>query len=149
MLKIDSYHRFTALGGEVLIKDRRPFLLTIVRARGFTFAIPLRSNLPTSSNISNFVTKKSDKSAHKWSGLDFQKALIVEEDDFVNLCYPINKAEFKKLKASRERIEKKFADYLTYYIESIQNNTNKKHINLTRSSLQYFHKELGIRDDLK
>ena len=50
----------------------------------------------------------------------------------------------KSKKKNEEKITRNLERYVNYYIDNYRNEHNKKKLNLTLSTLQHFHDELGL-----
>ena len=90
---------------------------------------------------------KTIKEKNKSKGLDFTKTVIINDLKYLSKQpVRINQEEYlKKLDKNRHFIEKKMLSYLKIYKKALQKpNTNKNKNILSKSTLQYFHKELSI-----
>ena len=89
---------------------------------------------------------KTIKEKNKSKGLDFTKTVIINDLKYLSKQPArINQEEYLKLDKNRHFIEKKMLSYLKIYKKALQKpNTNKNKNILSKSTLQYFHKELSI-----
>jgi hypothetical protein len=89
---------------------------------------------------------KTIKEKNKSKGLDFTKTVIINDLKYLSKQPArINQEEYLKLDKNRHFIEKKMLSYLKIYKKALQKpNTNKNQNILSKSTLQYFHKELNI-----
>lgn len=133
----EAYTKFDKHSQTLSNKDRYYGLLEIVY-KGHIFAIPFRSTL---NHRYGFKTILSDGT---WCGLDYSKCLIAKHSDFQPQQYKLrNDREFTKVKRNIHKITKEFGEYIDLYINHFSG--GKSDSNLCKySTLQYFHKELGI-----
>jgi len=126
---------------EILYKPKRPYAVHLIEYNNLIFAIPIRSNI-----THEFSYKKTIKEKNKSKGLDFTKTVIINDLKYLSKQpVRINQEEYLKLDKNRHFIEKKMLSYLKIYKKALQKpNTNKNKNILSKSTLQYFHKELSI-----
>ena len=125
---------------EILYKPKRPYAVHLIEYNNLIFAIPIRSN------ITHEFSYKTIKEKNKSKGLDFTKTVIINDLKYLSKQpVRINQEEYLKLDKNRHFIEKKMFSYLKIYKKALQKpNTNKNKNILSKSTLQYFHKELSI-----
>ena len=125
---------------EILYKPKRPYAVHLIEYNNLIFAIPIRSN------ITHEFSYKTIKEKNKSKGLDFTKTVIINDLQYLSKQPArINQEEYLKLDKNRHFIEKKMLSYLKIYKKALQKpNTNKNQNILSKSTLQYFHKELNI-----
>jgi len=125
---------------EILYKPKRPYAVHLIEYNNLIFAIPIRSN------ITHEFSYKTIKEKNKSKGLDFTKTVIINDLKYLSKQPArINQEEYLKLDKNRHFIEKKMLSYLKIYKKTLQKpNTNKNQNILSKSTLQYFHKELNI-----
>ena len=125
---------------EILYKPKRPYAVHLIEYNNLIFAIPIRSN------ITHEFSYKTIKEKNKSKGLDFTKTVIINDLKYLSKQPArINQEEYLKLDKNRHFIEKKMLSYLKIYKKTLQKpNTNKNQNILSKSTLQYFHKELSI-----
>lgn len=126
-------------------KENRPYACTtLVKCLGMTFAVPLRSNIQHENAI--FTNKEKTK------GLDLTKAVIINDyENFVDTTTKvyINDEEYKALLGKENFLSKKLETYIKKYKKALQKpDIPKNSILLKYSTLQYFHKELDIAEEL-
>ena len=127
---------------EILHKENRPYLVFIVKVENNTFAIPFRTNV---THQYSYRFKNTDKATDTSTGLDFSKAVIVNENLYIGNDASIDKKEFIELENKVYFIIKKFSNYVKNYIRYTKDkNTEMLDKKYKFSSLQYFNKELGI-----
>lgn len=121
---------------EILHKPSRPYIMLIVEIDGLTFAIPIRSHI---RHNYGFITNEE-----KRAGLDFTKAIIILNPEYISEKerITITKEEMLLISNNKELIIKDFKIFLQTYKRKIK---KKLYANFLRfTSLQYFHKELGL-----
>ena len=125
---------------EILYKPKKPYAVHLIEYNNLIFAIPIRSN------ITHEFSYKTIKEKNKSKGLDFTKTVIINDLKYLSKQPArINQEEYLKLDKNRHFIEKKMLSYLKIYKKALQKpNTNKNKNILSKSTLQYFHKELSI-----
>jgi hypothetical protein len=125
---------------EILYKPKKPYAVHLIEYNNLIFAIPIRSN------ITHEFSYKTIKEKNKSKGLDFTKTVIINDLKYLSKQpVRINQEEYLKLDKNRHFIEKKMFSYLKIYKKALQKpNTNKNKNILSKSTLQYFHKELSI-----
>lgn len=127
---------------EIEQKQNRPYAMVLATINNIDFAIPLRSHIKHDNVL---WTDKANN-----CGLDFSKAVvIVDKLKYINYSIVpfIRQNEFNSLKGKEYIVKTKMESYLNKYIKSY----NKQEIIRNKmfcsfSTLQYFHKELGIKD---
>lgn len=124
-------------------KENRPYAtVLLVKYLNLNFAIPMRSHI--NHNYAIFTDKDKSK------GLDLSKAVVINNSelyiDYDRTAY-INSDEYKKLLGKEYFIVKKLENYIKLYKKSLsKKDVLKNKILCERSCLQYFHKELGIKE---
>lgn len=125
---------------QVLKKQNRGYGLAFIETDTHIFAIPLRSNL----NHPNGFKTVLDRGTRSWNGLDYSKAIVVQEADLNTEAFkPRDTREYVKIQKNKDKIKAEFIQYLDEYIHSVQ---SKKPLDrkFQFTSLQYFHQELGL-----
>lgn len=107
----------------------------IVEIYSVIFAIPLHSNVTQGYKI------REDKITGRYSGLDFEKAVVIEDKSFLGDKYQVKpSSDYNTILRKRNHIDKMFKKYVLTYIKSIKNNDtrvlNREYKNTT---LRYFH----------
>lgn len=127
---------------EIEQKQNRPYIMALATINNIDFAIPLRSHIRHDNVL---WTDKANK-----CGLDFSKAVIIlDKLKYIdNSTTPlIRQNEFNSLKGKEHIVKSKMESYLNKYIKAHNNQEilrNKMFCSF--STLQYFHKELGIEN---
>jgi len=127
---------------ELAKKENRPYILLIICYNDIDFGIPFRSNISHKYSYIPVINTKS--------GLDFTKAVIVDEKYIDRERKPIiRKEEFILVKKKEFLIRKKFVKYIEDYKKAYSKiesrNFHLRNENLCKfSTLQNYHKELGL-----
>ena len=132
---------------EILKKQKRAYNCLLFQTHyNYFICIPYRSNI---SHPYSFLFRKSKRSTISKSGLDYTKILILNKTKYLDSKDAlIDKDEFNETMCNLDKIKK---DALTYVEDYVAILKKKKTIHPSefkrkygRSSLKYFHKELGI-----
>ncbi len=127
---------------EIENKNNRPYMVLLVKIDENTFAIPFRTNVPH-NNCYKF--KKSTRPTNTVTGLDYTKAVIVNDDKYIGAAARINDSEYTELSDNRLFIIRQFKKFVADYIKyAAGKNTYYATKKFMYSTLKYFHKELGI-----
>ena len=124
-------------------KTNRPYLVLLVQIENNRFAIPFRTNIKHNSCYKFPATGRKTSSA---SGLDYSKAVIVNNQEYIGRRAVIDETEYSDLIKKFHFIRKQFAAYVKRYIQYTKSNVMNIRLATTYlySTLKYFHKELGI-----
>ena len=127
---------------EIENKESRPYMVILIQIDENTFAIPFRTNV---SHNNCYKFKTSTRPTGSVTGLDYTKAVIVNEDKFIGADARINDKEYIELNEHYAFIIKQFKKYVSDYIEFVN---GKQAYYFTKkfqfTTLKYFHKELGL-----
>lgn len=127
---------------EIENKNNRPYIVILIRIEQNTFAIPFRTNVKH-SNCYKFRT--STRHTNSVTGLDYTKAVIVNDSTYIGEPAIINNKEYSELDARFHIIEKEFKNYVKSYIRYAKGYKGAYNMQKFKyTTLQYFHKELGI-----
>lgn len=110
------------------------------RTQNNTFAIPFRTNI---KHKYCYKFKSSSRNTTSSTGLDFSKAVIVNNPLYVGKSATIDNKEYIELNNKYYFIIKQFKAYVQGYIDFISGNS--KPFSPTKyqfTTLKYFHKEL-------
>lgn len=128
---------------EIERKSERPYIVFIVVINDNTFALPFRTNI-----IHNYCYKfkKTNRKTNNASGIDFTKAVIVNDKKYIGSEALIDKLEYKELIRKIYFIYKKFSNFVQGYIDMVNKSIKDEHIinKYKFSTLKYFNKELGL-----
>lgn len=127
---------------EILKKEQRQYCIALFTVDSITFAIPFRTNI---KHKHSYIFKNSTRSAN--SGLDFTKAVVITDINFIGEDTFIDSREYAEFIKKRTVIANRFKNFINDYKKWITNPSYYKAENIIAfSSLQYFHKELGISE---
>jgi protein AbiQ len=120
---------------EILDKgDARGYGIAVVSiGDGLKFGIPLRSNMRHKSGFKTVDTK----------GLDYSKAILIDDDSHIGSTFRIPTNEYKQIQDREHFITSKFQKYVDKYIKSFQKNDANALKSYQFSTLQNYHVELG------
>lgn len=127
---------------EIENKDSRPYIVVLVKVENNTFAVPFRTNVKH-NNCYKFKT--STRPTNTVTGIDYTKAVIVNDSNYIGSAARINDKEYNELDANFHIILKEFSQYVKGYIKYMSGRKgeyNRQKYMFT--TLKYFHKELGI-----
>lgn len=125
---------------EILIKDDRPFCMVKVQIDDNTFAIPFRSNI---NHPNAFLTDKQNK-----CGIDFSKAVIINDEKFIDRSTDpyIRPNELREIRGKDHNVVVGMKSFIQLYKKAnLRKDIKRNKILCKFSTLQYFHKELGIK----
>ncbi len=142
-LSAEFYNRYNnANYPEIENKNNRPYMVLLVKIDDNTFAIPFRTNVPH-NNCYKF--KNSTRPTSTVTGLDYTKAVIVNDSKYIGDAARINDSEYTELSDNRLFIIRQFRKFVANYIKyATGKNTYYATKKFMYSTLKYFHKELGI-----
>ena len=122
----------------------RGYGVIVINVNKLTFAIPLRSNIKHSAS---YITVKSNQPKIKGKGLDFSKALLITNKDYIsNIPFKISEDEHKKLINKEHFITHKFESYISKYIRAVTVSDRNilSSFEYKFSTLINYHSELGL-----
>ncbi|MBQ8279216.1 MAG: hypothetical protein IJZ23_05190 [Roseburia sp.] len=132
---------------EIMKKRRRAYNCLLFQTHyDYFICIPYRTEI---LHPYSFHFRKSERSRKHKSGLDYTKIIIIKNLDYIDSKDAlIDKDEFNETMIYLERIKEEALNYVETYV----NHKNKKRMlhgaeferRYRFSTLQYFHKELGI-----
>lgn len=121
---------------ELELKGDRPYVIFVVKINDHTFGIPFRTNI---KHNYCYKFKKSGKKTDSITGLDFSKAVVVDNEEYIGTDAVVDKLEFNELSSKIIFIKKKFANYfnncLKYLLNPDDDNVAKKY---RYTTLAYF-----------
>lgn len=127
---------------EIENKANRPYMVMLIKIENNTFAVPFRTNVPH-NNCYKFKT--STRPTNSVTGLDYTKAVIVNNIKYIGLPATINDKEYIELNSNYGFIINQFKKFVSDYIKFVHSEKGyyaEKKFKYT--TLKYFHKELGI-----
>lgn len=127
---------------EIEHKLERPYMVFLVKIDNNTYAIPFRTNVKHKWCYKFKNTSRDTKYA---TGLDYSKAVIVNEELYIGGSAVIDNKEYVELNNKYYFIIKQFNAYLKGYIKYAKGEVNEFEARKYKfSTLQYFHEELGL-----
>lgn len=127
---------------EIEHKDNRPYMVMLIKIENNTFAVPFRTNVPH-NNCYKFKT--STRPTDSVTGIDYTKAVIVNDSKYIGISARINDKEYTELNDNYGFIINQFQKFVSDYIKYA--NSEKRYYASKKfryTTLKYFHKELGI-----
>ncbi|WP_418950625.1 type III toxin-antitoxin system TenpIN family toxin, partial [Ruminococcus sp.] len=79
---------------EIEHKLNRPYLVLVLKVENNTYAIPFRTNV---SHKACYRFKNSSRDTHSFTGLDYSKAVVVNDDRYIGTSAFIDEKEFLEL----------------------------------------------------
>lgn len=112
--------------------------ITILKVFDITFAIPLHSNITHGLKI------RQDLMSGKWSGLDFEKAIVIEKISYIGKKYTIQpRNDYNIINRKKKHIEESFKKYLMNYIKAVEKqDRNILNRDYAHTTLIYYHQYL-------
>ena len=142
-LSDEFYKKYkTELYPEIENKENRPYMVMLIKINGNTFAIPFRTNIKHSNG---YKFKNSSRMTNTVTGLDYTKAVIINDSKFIGESARINDMEYIELDMNYHIIIARFRTFIRGYIKFAGGKTNEYQAKKYRyTTLKYFHKELGL-----
>lgn len=142
-LSMDFYMNYPAIQyAEIEYKPSRPYVVMVIEITGNKFALPLRTNI---RHNYCYKFKNTGRDTQSSTGIDFTKAVIVNDEKYIGVPTTIDNKEYVELMNKFYFVIKKFRNYLQGYIDYRRNGgdefTARKY---QFTTLQYFERELGI-----
>lgn len=137
------YEKYTsAQFPEIETKYNRPYMVMLIKIDNNTFAVPFRTNI-RHSNCYKF--KQTTRQTDTVTGLDYSKAVIVNDSAYIGDAARINDKEYDELDRNYYIIIKRFKKYVSGYIDFINGKSDEYTIKRYKyTTLKYFHNELNI-----
>ena len=127
---------------EIEHKRQRPYIVLLIKIDKNTFGIPLRTNIKHSSC---YKFQYSSRPTDSMTGIDFSKAVIVNNSEYIGDSAEIDNKEYVELNDRISFIISKFRTYIRGYYTYSAGKANEYQAKKYRyTTLKYFHKELGI-----
>ncbi|MEZ3444094.1 MAG: hypothetical protein K1W30_02950 [Lachnospiraceae bacterium] len=134
---------------EIVRKNSRPYNCLLIQSHyGYYICIPYRGHI---KHKYAFMFKNSVRSKRAKSGLDYSKMVIITNNDYIGQTDAIvDKDEYNETRNNIEYIKndaQKYVDEYVNYISGNKSKYDKKEFEriYQYSTLQYFHKELGMK----
>ena len=129
---------------EIENKSSRPYMVMLIQIENNTFAVPFRTNV---KHKNCYKFEKSSRPTDTVTGLDYSKAVIVNDSKYIGAPARINDMEYTELDANYHIINKQFVSFVRGYIKYADGKLNEFQAKKYRyTTLKYFHKELGITE---
>ena len=142
-LSADFFNKYnSAQYPEIEQKASRPYIILLVKIEDNTFALPLRTNV---RHPNCYKFKNSNRDTASVTGIDYTKAVIVNDAVYLGAEATIDDKEYIELNDRYFFIIKQFENYLKGYCNYVRGASNtyaEKKYRFT--TLKYFHKELGL-----
>ena len=137
------YEKYTsAQFPEIETKRNRPYMVMLIKIDNNTFAVPFRTNI-RHSNCYKF--KQTTRQTDTVTGLDYSKAVIVNDSAYIGDAARINDKEYDELDRNYYIIIKRFKKYVSGYIDFVNGKSDEYTIKRYKyTTLKYFHNELNI-----
>jgi len=98
----------------------RGYGIVVITVKNMNFAIPLRSNI---KHKASYITVKSDRDHIRGKGLDFSKALLIEDISYISdQPFKIDKSELSRLRDKGFYITDRFLKYVHKYCSAVIKN---------------------------
>ena len=121
-------------------KLERPYVVLILSIYDKKFALPFRSNI---RHGYCYKFRNTSRKTQSVTGIDFSKAVVIDNDDFLAEETNIDFIEYIELTRKISFIKKQFLRYVNNYFNLLRGNTNKYLVKRYRfSTLNYFKDEL-------
>lgn len=125
---------------EIENKANRPYMVMLIQIENNTFAIPFRTNV---KHHNCYKFKSSSRQTNSTTGLDYTKAVIVNDNKYIGEPARVNDMEYIELDSNYHIIVKQFTSFVKGYIKLINGTLNKYQAkNYKYTTLKYFEKEL-------
>lgn len=127
---------------EIENKQDRPYMVLVIKIENNTFALPLRTNI---RHNYGYKFKNSNRDTESVSGIDYTKAVILNDQKYIGEKAFINRSEYLEIDQYKNSIVSGFKRYLDGYIDFCKNGGNYYSTKRYRyTTLRYFHAELGL-----
>ena len=139
----DFYNKYNSDSyPEIENKVNRPYIVMLIQIEGNTFAIPFRTNIKH-NNCYKF--ENSSRPTESVTGLDYSKAVVVNDKRYIGVPARINDMEYTELDTNYHIIIKRFTTFVKGYIKYANGTLNEFQAKKYKyTTLKYFHNELGI-----
>ena len=143
-LTAEFYARYNSADyPEIENKSNRPYMVMLIQIENNTFAVPFRTNVKH-NNCYKF--EKSSRQTESITGLDYSKAVIVNDNKYIGAAARINDMEYTELDANYHIIIKQFTSFVKNYIKYANGKLNEYQVKKYKyTTLKYFHNELEIK----
>lgn len=144
-LSMDFYIDYSSVQyPEIEFKPSRPYVVMVVEIDGNKFALPLRTNI---RHDYCYKFKNTGRATNSATGIDFTKAVIVNDAKYIGEATTIDNKEYVELMNKFYFVIKKFKQYLNGYIKYKEDGGNEFVARRYQyTTLRYFDKELGLKN---
>ena len=142
-LSAEFYNKYNSADyPEIENKENRPYMVMLIQIENNTFAIPFRTNVKH-NNCYKF--ENSSRPTDCITGLDYSKAVVVNDSIYIGAPARINDMEYTELDINYHIIIKQFTAFVKGYIKLANGKLNEYQAKKYKyTTLKYFHKELGL-----
>lgn len=142
-LSAEFYNKYNSADyPEIENKENRPYMVMLIQIENNTFAIPFRTNVKH-NNCYKF--ENSSRPTDSITGLDYSKAVVVNDSIYIGAPARINDMEYTELDINYHIIIKQFTAFVKGYIKLANGKLNEYQAKKYKyTTLKYFHKELGL-----
>ena len=140
-LSAEFYNKYNSVDyPEIENKANRPYMVMLLQIENNTFAIPFRTNV---KHKNCYKFKSSSRHTNSTTGLDYTKAVVVNDDKYIGEAARVNDMEYVELDANYHIIAKQFASFVKGYIKFMNGMLNEYQAkNYKYTTLKYFENEL-------
>lgn len=140
-LSADFYNKYNSADyPEIENKANRPYMVMLIQIENNTFAIPFRTNVKH-NNCYKF--KNSSRQTNSTTGLDYTKAVVVNDNRYIGEAARVNDMEYIELDTNYHIIIKQFTSFVKGYIKFVNGTLNEYQAkNYKYTTLKYFENEL-------
>lgn len=127
-------------------QSKRTHLCVLIELNSNKFYIPLRNNLGDEVRKFGRIGHSVPSNKRKDAGLDYRYALIVNDEEYIELQteQKIPESQYRKIQTDYETINEEFKVYVNGFIKAVKKNRVEKEPLYRESSLINFKKELGF-----
>lgn len=142
-LSAEFYNKYNSTDyPEIENKENRPYMVMLIQIENNTFAIPFRTNVKH-NNCYKF--ENSSRPTDSITGLDYSKAVVVNDSIYIGAPARINDMEYTELDINYHIIIKQFTAFVKGYIKLANGKLNEYQAKKYKyTTLKYFQKELGL-----
>ena len=124
-------------------KPTRPYVVFLIEIDDHLFAVPFRTNM---NHKYGYKFKNTGRATHTTTGLDFTKAVLVDDELLLGTDATIDDKEFLELDKKHYFIRSKFEKYYYGYKRYLNGELNEyQEKSYKYTTLKYYHKELDIK----
>ena len=129
---------------EIEHKAQRPYIVLLIKIENNTFGLPFRTNI---KHNSCYKFKYSSRPTDSITGIDFSKAVVINDKTYIGDSAEIDNKEYVELNDRIAFIISKFKTYVKGYYTYVSGKASEYQANKYKyTTLRYFHNELGISE---